>query len=85
MLPVDAVVLFMNADDIRRFLAFPIRANDDAVEVFDYAETVAAKLKIVGTVTKTAVAKVEGLFAVEGRARVGVGYRLVVLVSNLSI
>ena len=76
VLPVDPVVLLVDADDVGRFLAFPVRAHDHAVQVLDHAQAVAAELEVVGAVAEAAVAEVEGLLAVEWGARVRVGDRL---------
>ena len=65
VLPVDTIVLFVDADDVWCLLAFPVRADDHAVKVFDHAETIAAELQVVGAVAEATVAEVEGLFAVE--------------------
>ena len=65
VLPVDAVILLMNADNVRSFLAVPIGSNDHTIQVLDHSQAIAPKLKIVGAVAETAVAEVEGLFAVE--------------------
>lgn len=73
VLPADAIVLLMDANDIRSDFALAIRAGDHTVEVLDHAETVAAELQIVSAVPEAAVAEIEGLLAVEGGARVSVG------------
>ena len=40
MLPVDAIVLFVDADDIWCFLALAIGAYNNAVEIFDHSQTI---------------------------------------------
>jgi len=71
--PVNTVILLVNTNNIRRLLRRAIRTHDDAVEVLDHAEAVAAELQVVAAVAQAAVAEVEGLFAVERGAGVGVG------------
>jgi hypothetical protein len=82
VLPVDPVVLFVDADDVWCLLASAVRADDHAVEIFDHAEAVTAELEVIGAVPETAVAEVEGLFAVEWRSWICVWYRLLMSVRS---
>lgn len=73
VLPADAVVLLVHADDVGCDFALAVGAGDDAVQVLDHAQAVTAELEVVRAVPEAAVAEVERLLAVEGCARVGVG------------
>lgn len=73
MLPVDAVVLFVNADDVGSYLSVTVSPYDHAVKILDDTETITPELQIVSTMTKTTITEVEGLFTVEGWSWVGIG------------
>jgi hypothetical protein len=85
MLPVYAVVLFVDTHNVWSFLSLTVRVDNYAIEVLDYTETVAAELEIVRAVSETTVAKVEGLFAVEGRARIRIWYALISCQPHLQV
>ena len=81
VLPVDAVVLFMNTDNVWCFLTLAIGTYDHAVEVLDDAQAVTAELQIVRAVAEATVAEVEGLLAMEGCSWICVWDGLVLLAS----
>lgn len=74
MFPANAVVLFVEADDIRSLLDLVVASDEHTIEVLDHAETVTAEGQIVRTVACSTISKVKGLFAVEWVPRVGVGH-----------
>jgi hypothetical protein len=83
--PVDAVVLFVDADDVWRLLALAVRADDHAVKILDDSQAVAAELQVVGAVAETTVTEVEGLFAVEWRPWICIWDGLLLLAAVESI
>lgn len=83
VLPADAIVLLMDTDDVGGDLTFTVRSSNDAIKVLDYTKAVASELEVVGAVSKTTITKVEGLFAVERGARVGVGYGLANILAKI--
>ena len=73
MLPQNPVVDLMQAHRIGDLDRIASGSDVPAVEVFDMAQTVAAKLEIVGVTSCAVVTEVEGGFAGVRAARVGVG------------
>ena len=73
MLPGDAVVLFVQADGVLHRDRVAVVVVDDAVQVDDLAEAVAAEFQGVGEQADAVLPLVEDQLAVVGRARVAVG------------
>ena len=71
--PADAGVLFVDADDVFHGQGGAFVVREEAVEVVDGAQTVAAEGEVVGHDAGAGVAEVEGGFAVERGAGVSVG------------
>ena len=71
--PADAGVLFVDADDVVHWEGVARVVGDEGREVVDAAQAVAAEFEVVGHDAGAGVAEVEGGFAVEGGAGVGVG------------
>ncbi|KIH93155.1 hypothetical protein SPBR_02543 [Sporothrix brasiliensis 5110] len=73
VLPGDAGVLLVHADDVGHGVRRAARVGHHAVHVVDGAEAVAAQLQVVGHDAGARVAEVKGLLLVERVARVRVG------------
>jgi hypothetical protein len=70
MLPADAIVLLVQADNIRVDFRLAVRTDNNRIEILNHAETVAAQREVVGAVTGASIAEVEGLLAVKGRTSI---------------
>jgi hypothetical protein len=70
VLVLEAVVLLVHTDDVFELDWFSLGVCAVAVKVLDMSETVAAEAELVCGDTKADITNVEGLFAVEWRARV---------------
>ncbi len=73
VLPTDAVVLFMDADDIFHGHGLALGVREDGTEVVDRPKTVAAEFQVVGHYAGAGVTKVKGGLFVEWATGVGVG------------
>ena len=73
VLPGDAVVLFVQADGVLHRDRVAVVVVDDAVQVDDLAEAVAAEFERVGEQADAVLPLVEDQLAVVGQARVAVG------------
>ena len=72
--PTDTLVLFVQTDDIWVDLAFTVIVDDDGVEVLDDTQAITSQRQVVRAVAGATVAKIKGLFALEGWAGVCVRY-----------
>lgn len=75
VLPSDAIVNLVHADDIRHDDGLAVAGNPDAAEVGNVAETIAAQAQTVGREAKARVAQIKRLLPVVRRARIAVGNR----------
>lgn len=73
MLPADAGVLLMDADDIFHWLNVTLVSREDSAEIVDGTKAVAAELQIVSHGAGTSITEVKGRFLVERRSRISVG------------
>ncbi len=71
--PADAVILFVDANDVLHGHGLAVGIRENGAKVVDGAQAVTAEFEIIGHHTCTGVTKIKGCFLVERGTGVGVG------------
>lgn len=82
VLPIDAVVLFVDTDYVWCLLSRAISSDNNTVKILDHAQAVTAELQVICAMAKTTIAKVESLLAVERCSWICIRYALLSSVSR---
>ena len=72
VLPTNAGILLVNADNILHWHSITRVSREDRAQVMDCSKTIASELQVVSHGTCTGVTQVEGCFLMEWWSRVGI-------------